>query len=176
MAAVTPGVVPPRGRQAFGAVLLLALGGAAWLGCAAPKIRRPTGDRLTELHLFGVPVALELNGRPGPDGLGVRIYATAGPAARGIAIRRGTLDILMFEGPVDPALIASLPAQQVWSFSAANLSTLAAETSLGIGYQLALRWEKAPPREPLVTVVARYRSPEGQIFYSTADAIAISPK
>lgn len=126
--------------------------------------------------MFGVPVALELDGKPGPDGIGVRIYASARGTAHGLPIRRGTLDVLMFEGMVDTRLIGTMPAQQVWSFSPAQLQGMSAATSLGMGYQLALRWEKAPPREPIVTVVARYRSPEGRIIYSSSDTIPITPR
>lgn len=149
---------------------------AVLLGCSTQSgVGRSSGP-IGELHMFGVPVALEMNGLPGPDGIGVRVYASARGMARGLPIRQGTLDILMFEGAVDAGLIRTLPAQQVWSFSPEQLQELSAVTSLGMGYQLGLRWEKTPPREPVVTVVARYRSLDGKIVYSSADTIPISPK
>ena len=149
-------------------------------GCTSEEPRRerpvvrPGPDRIEELHLFGLPVALELDGRPGPDGIGVRLYASARGTARGLAIRRGTLDVLMFEGAVDPELLRTTPPHEVWSFPATDLQAMSARTSLGVGYQLALRWAKRPPRSGAVTVMARYLSPDGQVLYSAPDVITTS--
>jgi hypothetical protein len=53
---------------------------------------------------------------------------------------------------------------------------LAAETSLGVGYQLALRWEANRPRGSVVTVTARYRGPDGRELWSAANTISVALK
>lgn len=163
------------GSKVTGLVLSLVLVGCT-SGDPSPSrpVARPGVDRIEELHLFGLPVGLELDGRPGADGIGVRLYASAAGTARGLAIRRGTLDVLMFEGAMDGGMLQSTPPHEVWSFPASGLPSMASRTSLGVGYQLALRWRQAPPRSPVVTVVARYLSPEGTVLYSAPDVITMS--
>jgi len=166
----------PRSRnRGFGShrQLLIALL-AILAGCGSPGgAGRGSREAVGDIHLFGVPVALNLDGNPGPDGLGVRVYASAPGVARGVAIRQGTLEILMFDGAVDVAQLRTTTPVKIWRFDATNLRPFAAETSLGLGYQLALKWEKSPPRGPAATVVARYRSPAGVELYSTANGISI---
>lgn len=159
-----------RFRRALSGLVLLA---GLVAGCATG---RRGGVAVSELHLFGVPVALDLDGRPGPDGLGVRIYASAPGVARGIALRQGVLDVLMFEGALGAGELRVTPPRRVWSFEPASLKPFAAETSLGIGYQLALRWDQAGPRTATVTVIARYRAPDGVELWSTANTVSVTAK
>lgn len=153
---------------------------ALWMLCAgcggAGKAARGGRDAVADLHLFGVPVALDLDGVPGPDGIGVRIYASGPGVARGVAIRQGTLEVVLFEGVVDAGAIGKTQPLKVWSFDAAALKPLVAETSLGLGYQLALRWGAESPADNVVTVVARYRSPAGAVIYSTSNTISVRMK
>ena len=149
-------------------------------GCGTPgnsskpgAVGRGSREAIGDLHLFGVPVALNLDDHPGPDGLGVRIYASAPGVARGVAIRQGVLEILMFDGSIEGAQLRTIPPVKMWRFEATTLRPFAAETSLGLGYQLALRWEKNRPRGPTATIVARYYSPAGAELYSTASGISI---
>ena len=134
------------------------------------------GGTFSEIHLFGVPVALNLDSIPGPDGIGVRIYASAPGVARGVVIRSGVLQVLLFEGALDAGELKATAALKVWSLGAAALKPLAAETSLGVGYQLALRWEQAIPRTAVVTVVARYQRPGGEEFWSTPNTVSVAVK
>ena len=146
-------------------------------GCGgAGKAARGSRGAVADLHLFGVPVALNLDGVPGPDGIGVRIYASGPVLARGIAIRQGTLEVLLFEGVVDAGAVGTTKPLKVWSFDVAALKPLVAETSLGLGYQLALRWGAERPADNVVTVVARYRSPAGAVIYSTSNTISVRMK
>ena len=146
-------------------------------GCGGGgKAARGGRDTVADLHLFGVPVALNLDGVPGPDGIGVRIYASGPGIARGVAIRQGTLEVVLFEGVVDAGAIGTTQPLKVWSFDAPALKPLVAETSLGLGYQLALRWGAERPTDTVVTVVARYRSPAGAVIYSTSNTISVQMK
>lgn len=131
---------------------------------------------VSEVHLFGVPVALNLDGRPGPDGIGVRIYASGSTVARGLEIRQGVLEVLMFDGAVDGGSVRGATPRKVWALDAKDLKPLAAETSLGVGYQLALRWEGSRPRSSVVTVAARYRGPDGREQWSAANTISVALK
>lgn len=157
-----------RGGWAFALALLIAGGCVTGAGS-----RR---EALAELHLFGLPVALNLDGKPGPDGIGVRIYASAAGLAKGIPITRGTLEVLMFEGVVSDSEMRLKPAHHTWTLPADALQPFVSETSLGTGYQLALKWEQHFPRTPVVTVMARYHSPEGADLRSAANTVSVALK
>jgi hypothetical protein len=134
------------------------------------------GDPIAEVHLFGVPVALNLDGVPGPDGIGVRIYASAPGVARGVEIQRGALEVLMFEGAVGELESRTRQPHKLWSFAGPALKAFEAETALGVGYQLALRWDKNPPRTRFVTVVARYRGAGGAELWSAPNTVSVAAK
>jgi len=134
------------------------------------------GGGVSELHLFGVPVAINLDQKPGPDGIGVRIYASAAGGGEGIAIRQGTLEVLLFDGIVSAAVAQTTPPLKVWSFNPSELKPYAGKTSLGAGYQLALKWGAEVPRQSVVTVIARYRSTEGALLWSSANTVSVAMK
>ncbi|MFZ9854893.1 MAG: hypothetical protein ACO3I0_07225 [Limisphaerales bacterium] len=138
-------------------------------GCAGLS----TGGRLTELHLFGVPVALNLGSKTGPDGIGLRLYASTADVAKGIPIREGVLEILMFDGSVGEAYARSEKPLKSWSFTSSQLGALAGTSSLGVGYQFPLRWGTEAPRQPVVTVIARHVAPNKTVTWSTATTISV---
>src|SRR5687768_11693122 len=85
--------------------MVLCILSSFWMSCSGPKsaVKRParvSGGKVEELHLFGAPVALNLDGVPGPDGVGVRVYASARKVSRGIPITSGLLELLIFDGPL----------------------------------------------------------------------------
>jgi len=138
-------------------------------GCAGLS----TGGRLTELHLFGVPVALNLGSKSGPDGIGLRLYASTADVAKGIPIREGVLEVLMFDGSVGEAYARSEKPLKTWSFTSSQLGALAGTSSLGVGYQFPLRWGNEAPRQPVVTVIARHVAPNKAVTWSTATTISV---
>ena len=87
-----------------------------------------------------LPVALKSNpSSSAPDGVAVRIFASSRSRAKGVPIRSGTLEILAYDGALaEPREPTAKPAQ-VWSYPAASLPPLATASSLGTGYELALR-------------------------------------
>jgi hypothetical protein len=89
--------------------LLLFVALAVVSGCAHGGGRG--AGAVSEVHLFGVPVALNLDGMPGPDGIGVRIYASGSTVARGVEIRQGVLEVLMFDGSVDGGRVRGATAR-----------------------------------------------------------------
>ena len=138
-------------------------------GCAGLA----TGGRVTELHLFGVPVALNLGSKSGPDGIGLRLYASTADVAKGIPIRDGVLEILMFDGTVGEAYARTEKPLKTWSFTSGQLGAFAGTSSLGVGYQFPLRWGTDVPRQPVVTVMARHVAPNKSVTWSTATTISI---
>lgn len=153
--------------------------GLLWTGgCVTSGGRgeRRSGGSIESLHLFGLPIALEIDGRPGPDGIGIRLFASAGTQARGVPIQRGTLEVLLFEGTVQEADLRTTTPRKVWTLTPVNLRPYESKTSLGVGYQLALRWENQRPRQNAATVVARYRTPGGKEIYSDANALTLTTR
>lgn len=162
---------PPLGRCPWATALLtLALLAP---GCAS----LPGGGRAVgELHLFGASTPLNLDTRPGPDGVGVRLYASAAGGAEGIPIRDGILEVLLFDGSVSTAAARSQEPLKIWNFDAKALKAFEGKTSLGVGYQLALRWTPAVPRQAAITVIARYLPPDGPALWSTSNIVPLLTK
>ena len=141
-------------------------------GCATSGGR---GDRVDEVHLFGMPVTLNLDGKPGTDGFAVRIFVTKDGGGKGAVIKTGAIEVLMFDGVAGLAEITSKQPQQLWKFAARELPKFREQTSLGNGYRFALRWDKPPTRNH-ITVVARYAPPQGEPVYSSPSAITATIK
>ena len=102
---------------------LLALG-AAWMaillvanGCATGA----GGTRSVDsLHVFTVPVALDLDGTPGPDAFGLTLYASAASAARGVPVTSGWIEIQMYDGALPPGGGAGATPLRVWMINPAD--------------------------------------------------------
>lgn len=124
-------------------------------------LAQPSGNRdgIAELHIFCNPVAINLDGLPGPDGIGVRLFASGSTTAKGLAIKQGTLEIAMFDGV--PADLSKTEPSKVWAFPADRLKAFGSSGRLGVSYQFALPWTDARPRQSSVTVIARYTAPKG---------------
>jgi hypothetical protein len=132
------------------------------------------GKAIGEIHLFGLPTALTVAGSSVPGGVGVRIYAGETGGFRGLPIRRGRLEVLMFDhsaAGLDPQTEQPL---KVWSFEAADLAPFESHTMVGTGYQLELRWDQDRPKGKVFTVVARYRGSSKSVIYSAPAAIAVA--
>ena len=159
---------PRRSLLALLAALLFAV------GCATGPNR---GDRIDSLYVFSVPVALDLDGSPGPDGFGVTLYAGKTDTAKGVPITHGKIEILMFDGaPQEDAKTNSVP-RRVWTFNSADLKNQMIRTPrLGTGYRFSPRWEDAVPSQSRITIVARYVSPAETIVHSKPTTIAVTAK
>lgn len=129
---------------------------------------------IEELHLLGVPVALKPS-RTGPaEGFAVRVFASSRRTAKGMTIRQGTLDILMFDGALAGADPRTLQPARVWTYPAARLGAHAAESALGVGYQFVLSWEGTAPTKNRVTILARYVPLQGVPVFSAPSAIPVA--
>ena len=127
-----------------------------------------------EIHLFGLPTALTVAGSSVPGGVGVRIYASETGGSRPLPIRRGRLEVLMFDRPsagLNPQTEKPLKA---WGFEAGELAPFESTSMVGVGYQLELEWGQDRPNGKVFTVVARYRASGRNYIYSAPAAIAVA--
>jgi hypothetical protein len=162
------------------AVILL----AAAAGCvsqvqnakpSSPGPKPVRSGEVGEIHLFGA-VALSVGNQAKPAGVGVVVYATALEGSKGLPLRRGELDILMFDSADSVVDLRSAAPLKAWTFNAAQLEAFKSESRLGEGYKLALLWENSAPKSKTVTVAARYRGARGEIIYSAPCPVLIFAK
>lgn len=150
--------------------------------CAqGPSSVRTSGAHggIDSLHVFGVPVALDLDGRPGPDAFGITVYASAGGAARGVAVTSGRVEVLMYDGTLpsgDGSTNAVPTPRRQWSLTLLDLNHSAIKSSLGVGYRLTPSWDDTPPRRSSITVVVRYLPTRGNPVVSAPVTIAVVEK
>jgi hypothetical protein len=149
---------------------LLLLGGCGTFGSAR------SGADIRELHLFGVPVAINLDQVPGPDGFAIRVYAGNGRAASGQRIDRGRLEVLLFDGGLSETDRQSATPLRTWTYDPAKLKEHAAHSSIGWGYRFAPQWGDARPTRDRITVVVRYVSPSGTVVSSAPSVISMALK
>src|ERR1044071_4390260 len=111
-------------RFVWSLLAALCLAACATISCGG-------GDRVDEVHLFGLPVTLNFDGKPGADGFAVRVFVTKGGGAKGATIQSGNLEVLMFDGVVGADEIATKEPGQIWKFTPHQLTALREQTSLG---------------------------------------------
>src|SRR5258706_9945484 len=138
------------------------LAALCFAGCATMSGGR--GGAVDEVHLFGLPMTLNMDANPGADGFAVRVFVTKGGGAKGSTITSGTLEVLMFDGIAGPDDVAVKQPMQVWKFTPRELTPLREQTSLGNSYRFVLRWQE-PPTYGYITVAARYVPPKGEPIY-----------
>jgi len=154
-------------------VLMAGLAG----GCVSEKpSRKPpavwdSGARIQELNLLAVPVAVNLDDRPGPDGFVIKIYAGSPKRPKPVPLEDGQIEVAMFDGIPGIGDAVSQP-RRIWTYTAQELRPYQIETSIGIGYQLAVLWGDAKPTHDKITVVVRYTPARGQSLASAPSIIA----
>jgi hypothetical protein len=172
-------VIPAR-PSSFWAPFALCL----LVGCASdsgPKRRPITNaavntDAINELNLLAVPVALNFDQIPGPDGFVLKVYAGNRKQPKPIAIVGGSLEVLMFDGILNLSKPVSHQPRRIWTIPAEQLKNYQVTTSIGAGYELSLRWGDVVPVKDRITVTARYTSPAGERVSSAPSIISVSGK
>ncbi len=147
--------------------------GSSVAGVAQKKSQRPSG--ILELHLLTMPVALNLDGAPGPDGVAVKLFANVGNATKPAPIRSGEIEIVLFDGLLNGTSNPLPKPAHIWTFTAKELKGFETQAMVGTGYQLTLRWGAFKPKSDRVTVIARHPLGEGRYLYSTPGVIACAP-
>jgi hypothetical protein len=160
---------------------LLALGCGS--GCVTeggkPKPVRSASSRggeINEINLLAVPVALNFDQAPGPDGFVVKVYASAQNRPKPVPIENGKVEVVMYDGMIGLTGPGSLHPLRVWSFTADNLKPFQIESSIGTGYQLAPLWGNDKPTNDKITIVVRYYPPKGNPISSAPSVISTSAK
>ena len=128
---------------------------------------------IEEINVLAVPVALNFDNIPGPDGFVITIYGGNHTLPKAVPLEIGTLEILMFDGLLPGNAIKSPTPLKTWDFTASDLKRYAGTTSIGTGYQIPNLWGDAAPRAGKITVIVRYTSPSGAILYSAPGIIAV---
>ena len=161
--------------------LLCCLVGILSPGC----VSRPAGQggpagssrkSIDQIHLLLTSVALNFDKIPGPDGFGVRVYAASHLSPAPLPIVTGTLEILMFDGPIATADIRSATPLHLWKHTALELANYFQKTSVGPSYRFTVIWGHDQPTRERITVVARYLSTDGRQIYSSPGTIPLAVK
>jgi hypothetical protein len=147
--------------------------GGSVAGSTQKRSHRSSG--IVELHLLTMPVALNLDGVPGPDGVAVKLFANVGNATKPAAIRSGEIEIVLFDGLLDGNSNPLPKPAHIWTFTAKELKEFETQAMVGTGYQLTLRWGAFKPKSDRVSVIARHPIGEGRYLYSTPGVIACAP-
>ncbi len=131
---------------------------------------------IERLDLLLTPMALDLDGRPGMDGFGVRIYASNRKSAFGGPILQGNLEILLYDGTLRAEQLAGVAPLKTWRYAAGELKPFSQKTSIGTSYRFALSWGEQKPKEERITVVARYVGSDNFVVSSAPGAIPLTVK
>lgn len=161
--------------------LLLAGGVAACIaGCATGPntVQARSGGKspapVEQLYLLLTSMAVDLDGSPGPDGFGVRLYAGSRKAKEAPLIVEGTVEFRMFDGRLAGSELQSAPPLKTWRFDAAELKSKIQRTEIGASYRFMLAWGDSRPSKSTVTIVARYEPPLGPPVWSGLGTIPIA--
>jgi len=120
-----------------------------------------------------MPMAINLDSRPGPDGFAIKIYGGNRTQPKPIAIEDGALEILMYDGVLTAEKAAAAKPLRVWTFNSDQLRRFMVKSSIGVGYNLTLRWEENRPTQSRVTLVARYSPPKAEPIVSAPSSLAV---
>ena len=150
--------------------------GALLVGCSNTNKRpaaAPAPVSIEKLSLLAAPIALNLDGVPGPDAVAVKVYAGNARNPKPVAINSGTLDLLAFEGSLsNPTNIP--PPFKTWTYSASELRRMQFRTSIGIGYEITASFIGLKPKSDKLTVLARYRPDASRAIYSSPSTISLT--
>jgi hypothetical protein len=160
-------------QRVFSGAWCLVLG--ALVGCSSPgKPSAPISpSSIDKLNLLAAPVALNLDGFPGPDTVAVKIYANSAREPRPVPIDTGTIDLLAFEGLLTNSTNTPQPFK-TWTYTVSELRRLQFKASIGIGYQITASFTGLKPRADKLTIIARYRPDPAHAIYSSPSTISLT--
>lgn len=128
-----------------------------------------------QLNVITVPVALDLDGRPGADGVAVKLYANDAKNPKATRIRGGTLELLMFDGSFFGRTNVP-PPLRTFRFSSAELRAREFKSNIGFGYEFSLLWSTNRPTQRIMSIAARYTAPDGRIVTSRPSSVTVLEK
>jgi len=134
------------------------------VSATAPLIA-PT-PRVDKIELASRPAVVNLDDKPGPDGVSItlRLYNLEQPLA--FALQTGVIEFVLYEGNIKDAEVADAEPFHVWRFSANQINNSGRKVLVGWQYALSLDWLGKPPTSSAVTLVARIPRPGGTPIYA----------
>jgi hypothetical protein len=161
-------------RHRFRELMALLLGlTLAPLGCTTTG--PGSKPRVDELNLVAMPVAVGVGSRANNDGIALKVYAVDNELPKTQPIRSGNLDFLLFDGLQREGFSETNRALRVWSFRPAELAGRVFTSTVGTWYFFTLSWGQDRPQANTITVIARYRPPQGPALYSAPCFIELPP-
>lgn len=144
--------------------MAVGMGALFWSGCASRGAGRSLLGRpsIDEIHVLTMPMALNLDQNPGADGFAVKIYAIDQAHPKSVAVTAGSLEVLIYDGMVPAAALATNAPIRRWEFGASDLAAYAQSTSVGVVYALTPTWRDGKPPGEKITVTACYLPPGGE--------------
>lgn len=146
-----------RVRWALSVALISLVGGCVE---AQPKPKpKPSPSQIQagpirEINLLAMPSALNLDEKPGADGVAVKVFALRQGASVAGPIESGALEIMVFAGTYDESKLVE--PFRTWRFEPKSLKQMQIKSLLGVGYYLVLDWRPLVLTGTRSTVVARY--------------------
>lgn len=127
------------------------------------------------MNVITVPVALDLDGRPGADGVAVKLYANEAGNPKAIRIREGILELLMFDGTFFGRTNVP-PPLRTFQFTGSELRMREFKSNIGFGYEFSLLWGTNRPTQRIMGVAARYTAPDGKVVTSRPSSVTVLEK
>ena len=126
----------------------------------SPSMSSPvaTGPMPHVVSVQSTPAAVNWDGKPGADGLAIRLFFWRRDQAKAISLSGGFVEFVMYDGSVGSENIETTPTLKRWIYTADQLSALRAQSAFGFGYALQLPFENNKPTKGSVTLVVRYLS------------------
>jgi hypothetical protein len=143
-------------------------------GCVnTPASSAGQSSSVREINLLSMPMALNLDAKPGADGVAVKIFALNPTSPKPVAIQNGTLEILLFDGTPTGDKAHNPTPLHIWTYTAADLKAFVFTKAIGTGYDLLLVWGADQPTQRRVTLIARYTPSKGPVILSAPNAVTV---
>jgi hypothetical protein len=127
------------------------------------------------LNVITVPVALDLDGHPGADGVAVKLYANDAQNPKAVRIRDGILELIMFDGTFFGRTNVPTPLR-TFHFTNAELRAREFKSNIGYGYEFSLLWSTNHPTQRIMSIAARYTAPDGRVVTSRPSSVTVLDK
>ncbi len=129
--------------------------------------------RVDAVILRALPAAVNLDDKPGPDGINVSVnlFRTDKPLA--VKLQAGVIELLMYDGKISATELARAEPVKVWRYPAGLFSRAGSDAAVGYTYRVALAWGKNTPSKNTVTISARLLRPGRSPLYAMPSIISI---
>ncbi len=133
-------------------------------------------DHFDEIVLRLTPPApVNWDDRPGADGLQVQMNFFLIDRPLSVTVK-GSLTLDLYQGRVEASQLDSAEPLHNWTYDGAQLATHAGKSAFGWGYAMRLAWHARPPAGKIATLVARYRSRDGNVKASSPLYVPLGPQ